>query len=210
MIRVDERVFLGDCTTSFFCPLDDDPITYFIMILSKQKTSLFFMLSISITVFGALIKYNSWPLIIIGAVGMVIFHSLQFFQKEQRSPLDYSRHFLIVTFSCNYIFSILQLPYDHILTILTKTALIIFLMLYIKKIIAPTLKSTQGNFLMPSFGAENLSHLLADLATVYIAVASLFITLQWEFGIINGNVLLVIGLFSAVVSILSSPKSLGK
>ena len=168
------------------------------------------MLSISITVFGALIKYNSWPLIVLGAIGMVVFHSIQFFQKEQRTPLDYARHLLIVAFSCNYVVSMLQFEYAHLLTLLTKATLIAFLVLYIKKIILSYKENTQNGFLQPNLTRENLSFILADLAIVYIVMASLFTILHWEFGILNANVLLVIGLFSAVVSILSSSKALGK
>ncbi len=179
----------------------------FPLTISKQKTSLFFRLSISITVFGALFKFISWHLIILGAVGMVIFHTIQFFQKQHRSPLDYSRLLLIVSFSSNYILSIFQVPYGHVLTLLTKAALIAFLMLYIKKIVFSYQENTENNFLLPNFCRENLSYLLADLATVYIVIASLFKILHWEFGIINGNFLLVIGLLSALVSILASKKA---
>lgn len=138
---------------------------------------------------------------------MVIFHSIQFFQKQGRSPLDYARHLLIVSFSCNYIISILHLPYGHVLTILTKTALIAFLLLYVKKILFSFKENTQNNLLLPNIGTENLSYILADLATVYIVIASLFKILHWEFGIVNANVLLVIGLFTALISILASSKN---
>lgn len=141
---------------------------------------------------------------------MVIFHTLQFFQKQHRVPLDYSRHLLIVTFACNYVFSILQLPYGQLLTLLTQVALLAFLLLYIHKIVYTLKENSQNLLLLQNLGTENLSYVLADLATVYIVIASLFKILNWEFGILNGNVLLVIGLFSALVSILSSPKSLGK
>ncbi len=133
---------------------------------------------------------------------MVIFHTIQFFQKQHKLPLDYSRLLLIVSFSSNYILSIFHVPYGHVLTLLTKAALIAFLVLYIKKIMFSYQENTQNNL-----GTENLSYLLADLATVYIVIASLFKILHWEFGIINGNALLVIGLLSALVSILASKKA---
>lgn len=180
------------------------------MTISKQKTSLFFRLSISLTVFGALFKFIPWPIIIIGAVGMTIFHSIQFFQKQDRLPLDYARLLLIVSFSFNYIFSILELPYAHLPTALTKTGLIVFLLLYIKEILLPGQESTENNLSIHNFSSQGLSFILADLATVYIVIASLFKILSWELGIINANVLLVLGLFSALVSILASSKSLEK
>lgn len=179
------------------------------MTISNQKTSLFFRLSISVTVCGALFKFISWPLIILGVAGMLIFHTIQFFQKQHRLPLDYSRQLLILAFSCNYVFNILHLPYGHVLTFLTKAALIAFLLLYIKKIIALHQENTQNGLLLQKLGTENLSHLLADLATVYIVIASLFKILHWEFGIINANFLLIIGLFTALISILAGLKNVG-
>jgi len=178
------------------------------MTISKQKTALFFRLSISITVFGALFNFMSWSLIILGALGMVIFHGIQLFQKQDRSHLDYSRHLLIVSFLSNYLFSIFQLPYGHVLSILTKAALIAFLILYIKEIVTSLQGNTENSALLPYFRTENLSYLLADLATVYIVIASLFKILHWEFGIINSNVLLVIGLFSALISILAGSRGI--
>jgi len=178
--------------------------------ISKQKTTLFFRLSISITVFGALFKFLSGPLIMLGAVGMVIFHSIQFFQKKHRLPLDYSRHLLIVTFLGNCLFSVFHLPYVHLLTLLTKAALIGFLVLYIKEITTSFQGNTENNTLLPYFRTENLSYLLADLATVYIVIASLFKILHWEFGIINSDLLLVIGLFSALISILAGSRDFVK
>ena len=181
------------------------------MTISKQKTAQFFRLSISITVFGALFKFISWPLILVGAAGMIVFHSIQFFQKDHKSPLDYSRLLLILIFACNYVFSILELPYVAVLTILTKTTLLAFLSLYIKELLAPNSKNEENNLSLLELGNEKLAFLLADMATVYIVVASLFKILNWEVGIINANVLLIIGLFSALISILAGTKStLGK
>ena len=178
------------------------------MTISKQKTSLFFRLSISITVFGALFKFISWPLIIMGASGMVIFHSIQFFEKHKRSALDYSRHLLILTFSLNYVFNILQLPYGHVLALLTKLTLIAFLGFYIKKFIVSSQENSENANFLQNFSTDHLSYLLADLATVYIVIASLFKIFNWEFGIINGNLLLIIGLFSALISILAGSKKI--
>ncbi|MDB4291846.1 hypothetical protein N9954_00450 [Maribacter sp.] len=179
---------------------------------SKQKVALYFKISLSTILLGAVFKFMhwpyGWPLIAIGAVGTVLFHSIQFYQKQDRAPLDYSRLLLIVSFSLYYLFSIFQLQYGAIFIVLIKAALVAFLILYVKEILFPSSENGPGNSLLDHFGRENLSYLLSDLATVYIVVASLFKILHWEFGIINGNVLLVIGLLSALVSILASPKDL--
>ena len=181
----------------------------FPMSISKQKTALFFRLSISITVFSALFTFMPSFLIILGAVGMVTFLSMQLYQKAERVPLDYARLFLIVSFASNYAFNLFSLPYGNITALVTKLALVAFLLLYIKKIIISFQGVTQNNNLfLTSIGRENLSHILADLATVYIVIASLFIILKWEIGLLNGNLLLVIGLLSALVSILASSKAL--
>jgi hypothetical protein len=180
------------------------------MTISKQKTELFFRLSISLTVFGALFKILSWPLILLGATGMILFHSIQLYQKKKRLPLDIMRHVLIVTFSCNYLFSILSLPYVHILTSLTRAALIVFILTYVKEILFPSKESTKDRVTLLDFNSERLSHLLADLATVYIVIASLLKILHWQFGIINANLLLIIGLFTALISILAGSKKVAR
>jgi hypothetical protein len=177
------------------------------MSISKQKTALFFRLSISVTVFSALFRSMPQFLIVLGAVGMVTFLGIQLYQKEKRELLDYARLLLIISFSSNYAINLFNLPYDHVSTLVTKLALIVFLILYLKKIVLSFQDITQNNLLLTSFCREDLSFILADLATVYIVMASLFIILQWEIGILNGNLLLIIGLFSALISILASAKS---
>ena len=181
------------------------------MSISQQKTSLFFRLSISVTVFSALFKFMPSSLIILGAAGMVIFLGMQLYQKEQRVPLDYIRLLLIVSFSLNYGVNLLGLPYGFVFALITKLALVMFLVLYIKNMLSSYQEIAQNdNFPLSDFSRESLSYILADLATVYIVIASLFKILHWDFGILNGNVLLVIGLFSALISVLTSSRELGK
>ena len=181
------------------------------MALSDQKTSLFFRLSISVTVFGALFKFMPAFLIILGALGMVVFLGIQLFQKEKRTLLDYARLLLIVAFSSNYTFILFASPLAQSLTLITKLSLILFLLLYVKNIIVSFQDITQNpTLLLSGFAREDLSFILADMATVYIVMASLFKILHWEIGILNANLLLVIGLFTAVISILASSKELSK
>lgn len=181
------------------------------MSISKQKTSLFFRLSISATVFGALFNFISSPIILLGVTGMVVFNTIQFFQKNQKSVLDYSRHFLILSFTGIYVSNLFSLPYLQALTIITKFTLIAFLLVYVKKMMVSFKDITDNNMLLlNSFAREDVSFILADLATVYIVIASLFKILHWEIGIINANVLLVIGLFSALISILANPREFSK
>lgn len=141
---------------------------------------------------------------------MVFFHSIQFYQKQDRLPVDYARQLLIVFFSFNYVFSILQLPFVLILTILTKTALIAFLAFYIKEIMATDPEDSEQSVQFLNFSNEKLAYLLADMATVYIVMASLFKILDWELGIITSNFLMIIGLCTAIVSILAGTMSLEK
>ena len=176
------------------------------MTISEQKTALFFRLSISLTVFGSLFKFISSPLITMGAIGMVVFHAIQFFQKQHRSGLDYSRQLLLISFLGSYLSSIFNLPYGHVLVLLTQVLLIAFLLFYIKKIMASFKDTTQSTFVLPNIRTENLSYILADLATVYIVIASLFKILHWEFGPINSTLLMVIGLFTALISLLAGSK----
>jgi len=150
----------------------------------------------------------SWPLILLGALGMVIFHSMELFRKQNKSPLDYSRQFLIIAFLGTSLSGVFQIQYAETLSILTKTALIVFLVVYIKEIVSSLHGNSDSNNLVAYFSTEKLSLLLADLATVYIVIASLFKILNWEFGIITSNLLLVIGLFTAVISILAGSRSI--
>ena len=180
------------------------------MTITTQKTSLFFKLSISITVFGGLIQYLSWPLILLGAFGMVTFHSIDFFQKQNKSTLDYLRQLLIVAFLGNSLFSVFQFEYANILTIVTKTILIIFLIAYIKEVLFSVEKSIQEGNLFSFIDTEKLSRILADISTIYIIVASFLKILNWKAGIINANFLLVVGLLAALTSILTSSKILNK
>ena len=182
----------------------------FPMSISKEKTSLFFRLSISVTVFAALFKFLPSILILLGAVGMVTFLSIQLYQKEEREILDYTRLLLIVFFASNYALNLFNLPYGNISALLTKLAIVAFLLLYIKKMVNSIQDIQNSSLILTSIGRENLSYILADLATVYIVIASLFISLNWQIGILNGNVLLVIGLFTALISILASSKELSK
>lgn len=181
------------------------------MSIPKQKTDLFFRLSISLTVFSALFKFIPTPLLLLGATGMLVSLGIQLYQKGRSTALDYARFLLVLSFFGNYVFLLLNSPFAHVPTLLTKLALVIFLVLYIKKIVS-SFRSMSHNtsLLLSSFGRDDLSFLLADLATVYIVVASLFIVLQWQIGMLNGNVLLAIGLFSALVSLLATGKQLEK
>lgn len=143
-----------------------------------------------------------------GAAGMILFHSLQLFQKEKKQALDYARHALIVIFSFNYVFNVLALPFSNVLMAATRVTLVVFMIMYIVKIIGSLQQNSESSLSLSDLGTENLSYLLADIATVYIVVASLFKILHWQFGIINANFLFAIGLFTAVISILTSPKGL--
>ena len=178
---------------------------------SEQKTSLFFRLSISVTVFSTFFSFIPSSLIIAGTVGMVIFLSIQLYQKKQRIPLDYARLLLVVSFASNFAFGIFESALGNLSIVTTKLALIGFLFLYIKKTIPAFQDLMQKNsLLLSSLGREQLSFILAEFAIVYIVVASLFIQLHWEIGILNGNLLLIMGLFSALTSILASSKALAR
>ncbi len=177
------------------------------MFLSKEKTDLCFRLSISVTVFGALFKIVPSFLTLLGVIGMVVFLGIQLYQKNERTALDYSRMLLIICFAGNYLSPFFGWTTTHLFTIATKLSLIAFLILYLKKIIAPLLEMGQNRHLLFSgFGREELSYILADMATVYIVIASLFTILGWELGILNGSSLLIVGLFAAVLSIVASPR----
>ncbi len=177
------------------------------MALSNQKTALFFRLSISVTVFSALFNFMPSFLIILGAFGMILFLGIHLFQKEKRTLLDYARLFLILAFSSNFILSLFASPLSQALTLMTKLSLVLFLILYIKDIVILFQDIAQNSSaLLHNFAKEGLSYILADMATVYIVIASLFKILNWKLGILNGDTLLIIGLFAALISIFTSSR----
>lgn len=179
------------------------------MKISDQQISLFFKLSISITVFSALFAFVPPFLTIFGVVGMIAFLGIQLYRKKQKVALDYARLLLIASFSGHCAVAFFNGPYAHITTLLMKLALMVFLLLYIRKIISSLQELTQsGTLLSDGLGGDSISYLLADIAAVYIVVAALFKILHWEIGILNSNLLLVIGFCSALVSILTSSRSI--
>ncbi len=179
------------------------------MAISKQRTSLFFRLSISVTVFSALFSFLPSFLLVIGALGMVFFLGVQLWQEPQRQLLDYARLLLIVAFVSSYFLDALGLPYQNVGNGATKIALCLFLLIYCKDVVAVLIENMHNApLLMHRATTVQLSYLLADLATVYIVIASLFKFFNWQIGFVNGNLLLVVGLFTALVSLLASAKEL--
>lgn len=174
--------------------------------ISKQKVRLFLRLSISIILIGVLFKvlhlqYTN-VLLGIGALGVIIFYSLQFHQKKQKSVLDYSKLFLLVAFLFHYIFCLLHWSYGYIFTFIFRGALVLIVVSYFYDILFDKSDAIPNDTLTTqSIRRNKLSHLLYVLAAIGIIAGAFSKILHWEFGHINGGILLIFGLCCAILSV---------
>lgn len=138
----------------------------------------------------------------IGTLGVSIFYSLQFYDKKPKSVLDYSKFFLLVAFILHYIFRVLHWPYGFIFTFIFRGALILIVISYFYDVLFDKSDATSNDALTAkSLGRNKLNHLLYVLAGIGIIVGALFKILHWEFGFINGTILLIVGLCCGILSV---------
>ena len=184
------------------------------MNLSKQKVQLFLRLSISVAIIGILFKIQHWmyagPILIIGCLGIGVFYSLRFFQKEEKDLLDYFRLAMIILFLFHYVIRVFHLPYGIVFRSLFQLSFLLFLILYIRDIffVKPELKANSNKEGRAKAKNEAFTYLLYGIASIGIVMGSLFKILHWAFGFINGDILLTIGLLAAAVSVFMGSSSL--
>ncbi|WP_422350077.1 GldL-related protein [Flagellimonas sp.] len=180
--------------------------------LSKRQTHLFLRLSISIAILGILFKILHWPfaptILAAGIVGIGVFYAIRFYQKRRKTLMDYSKLALVITFLLHYSFRIFHLAYGTIFTYTFQCCLLVFLILYFKDVFfssgQSTLETTDNK---ESKTKYQLKYFLYALAGVGIIVGSIVKILHWQFGIINGDFILVVGLVSAAISVFINPKT---
>ena len=175
------------------------------MNISKQKAQLFFKLSVAMVLIGALFKIMHWPyswlILSAGVCSLITFYAVKFSKKEPKTILDYSKLFLITSFSIHYIFNVFHLAYGHIFTYIIQASLIAYVILYDKDVLFSD--SDEYQELESSKPIKNnLNNLFYGLAIICIIIGALFKILHWEFGYINGNLLLIVGLLIAIISLL--------
>lgn len=174
--------------------------------ISKQKVRLFLRLSISTILIGVLFKvlhlqYTN-VLFGIGTLGVMIFYSLQFHQKKQKSVLDYSKLFLLIAFSFHYIFRVLHWSYGYVFTFIFRGALVLIVVSYFYDVLFDKSDAIPNDTLTTqSIRRNKLSHLLYVLTGIGITVGAFFKILHWQFGFINGEILLIFGLCCAILSV---------
>jgi len=177
------------------------------MNISKQKVRFFLRLSISVAILGILFKVLHWmyagPILIAGCIGIGLFYSLRFYQKKPKEILDYSRLALVISFLFHYVIRVFHLPYGYIFRTLFQLSFVLLLILYIRDVLFVKPKSEDYNSPQEVEKAKTkaLSYLLYGIATIGVVLGSLFKILHWEFGFINGNIVLTIGLLAAAVSV---------
>ncbi|TMM58355.1 hypothetical protein FEE95_02690 [Maribacter algarum] len=185
------------------------------MIISKQQTRLCLRLSIAVAILGILFKIMHWPypgvLLLTGTLGIAIFYSLRFSQKHPKTLLDYSKLFLLIAFLFHYKFKVFHLAYGYIFTTIMQVAFVLLISAHIREVWFLDTDADTDEIDSPSVKSKPrqraLSYLLYSLAGIGIFMGYFFKILRWEFGFINGNVLLTIGLLAAAITVLLGASS---
>lgn len=174
--------------------------------ITKQKTILFLKLSFALAFIGALFKIMHWQyseFILITAVGgILVFYSIWFYKKANKRWLDYGKLFLAISFIFHYLFRVLHLNYSYIFTNIFRIALVLFIITYVKYVFFPEDVSSELEEKNPTSKKKIYSIILNSIAVVCIILGAQFKILHWEFGFLNGNILLSVGLAAVTISLL--------
>jgi len=164
------------------------------MAISTSQIRICLRLSIAIAILGILFKVMHWPygwaVHITGILGIAIFYTLRVVQKPPRTFLDYSRLALLIFFLLHYAFRVYHLPYG-------------FIFLYIRDVlfIRKDFEEDEHGKNVISSRKTAIAYLLYSIAAFGIVTGVLFKILHWEFGLVNGGVLLTTGLLAATISV---------
>ena len=177
-----------------------------IMFISKQKVRLFLRLSMSVTLIGILFKILHYAfaaeLLVIGVIGIVIFYGISFYQKQQKTLLDYAKVFLLISFLAHYLFRILHLQFGYVFTYIFQGALILFIIAYVMDILLDVDSANdENNGAEPNTKRSKITNLLYTLTGICVISGAFLKIMHWQFGFINGTILLITGLLMAVISL---------
>lgn len=148
-----------------------------------------------------------WPysplVLILGLLGIAVFYSLQFYQNQPKQLLDYARLILLTSFLLHYIFRVFHLEHGYIFTAIMQLTFVVFLILYGRDVLFIQSDAIDDDVPITKTKVRQkaLTYLLYGLATVGILIGALFKILHWQFGFVNGNILLTIGLLAAAGSV---------
>tara|TARA_R110002051_G_scaffold153510_5_gene225957 strand:- start:37913 stop:38578 length:666 start_codon:yes stop_codon:yes gene_type:complete len=175
-------------------------------LITKQKSNLFLRLSIALALIAVLFKMMHWPfaeiILIIAAVGISLFYSIWFYLKTNKTWLDYAKLFLLISFLLHYLFRVLHLNYGYIFSYIFRVALVLFIIAYIKDTFFSNEDSSQLTESQPNLKRKIFSIIINTIAVLCIIIGAQLKILHWEFGFINGNILLAVGFVAASLSII--------
>lgn len=176
--------------------------------ISKKNINLFLRFSIAVIILGILFKIFhlqfAFILFIVGALGIIVFYSLRFLQKQPKKLLDYSKLFLVVTFLIHYVLRVFHYSFNTIFSLLFQIALVVFIILSIRDVFFVKHENVIENDREHRSNTthKNINYLLYALAAIGIVLGSQFKILHWQFGFITGDILLTIGLLSATAAVI--------
>jgi CBS domain containing-hemolysin-like protein len=177
-------------------------------LISKQKTNLFLRISIAVLILGILFKIlhlNYTAIVFIsGAIGIIVFYTVRFFQKQPKELLDYSKLFLVIAFVIQYVLQVFHWSFGGIFQRIAQIAFVIFMILYVRDVFFLKDEGEEFKDSESRKKATNkkLNYFLYGIAGLGIIVGAQFKILHWEFGFITGDILLSIGLLAAVISVI--------
>jgi hypothetical protein len=178
--------------------------------ISKQKTNLFLRLSIALALVAVLFKIMHWQysevLLIIAVSSIAIFYLIRFSLKTPKQWLDYAKLLLLISFLFQYLFGVLHFNYGSIFSYIFKIALVVFIIAYLKDQFFSQDDTSKSVGKRPVSKKKFYSIILNTIAVLSIIIGAQFKILHWEFGLINGNILLSVGLVAAAISIITGFK----
>jgi len=145
-----------------------------------------------------------WQVHILGILGIAVFYTIRFVQMPPKALLDYSRLSLLIFFLLHYTFRVYHLPYGYVFTVLTQLSLLIVIIFYVRDVLflRKEFEEIDDGQTVISSRKKAIAYLFYSVAAFGTVIGVIFKILHWEFGFINGGVLLIIGLLAATISVL--------
>ena len=174
--------------------------------ITKEKSNRFLSLSIALALIAILFKIMHWPyaeiLLVTAVGGIAIFFIIGFYQKPIKNWLDYAKLFLLISFLLHYLFRVLHLNYGYIFSYIFRMVLIFFIVAYIKDVFFSNDNSSKLEEQPPTSKKKIINIVLYSTAVICIIIGAQFKILHWQFGFLNGNLLLTVGLIATALSII--------
>ncbi len=166
--------------------------------MSRRKKILKAPLRIAVAVLllGMLARIVQWPyakvIVITGFVSIVLFYCLRFWKKSEKQFLDYVKLILVVFWSTNGVFRMLDLPYTLLFQIVTGISFIVWFIMEGTAYFMDEDRHTKNSPLQIWWNIAMV------FGTLSIIMGGLMKVLHWQFA----NVLLVSGIVIVALYIL--------